>query len=85
MDAEPMNTPEQEKVFLEPRPITIQSLKPWILRVNHRFSTKVSKGTYVRTLGEDIALKLGTVGHLTGLQRIQSGPSELNSASFRNG
>ena len=70
-----------ESVSLEPRPITIQSLKLLDFSGSTiRFSTKVSKGTYVRTLGEDIALKLGTVGHLTGLQRIQSGPFELNSA-----
>ena len=33
------------------------------------FATKVSKGTYVRTLGEDIAAKLGSVGHLIELER----------------
>ena len=31
-------------------------------------------GTYVRTLGEDIAEALGTCGHLTSLRRTQSGP-----------
>jgi len=34
---------------------------------------RCSKGTYVRTLAEDIALALGTVGHLGGLRRIASG------------
>jgi tRNA pseudouridine55 synthase len=38
-----------------------------------RFEVLCSKGTYVRTLGEDIAKKLGTVGHLVGLHRTQSG------------
>ena len=33
------------------------------------FAAKVSKGTYIRTLGEDIASKLGTVGHLIELER----------------
>ena len=28
-----------------------------------------AKGTYIRVLGEDIARKLGTVGHLTRLRR----------------
>ncbi|WP_066805337.1 tRNA pseudouridine(55) synthase TruB [Moraxella oblonga] len=32
-----------------------------------------SKGTYVRVLGEDIAKKLGTVGHLTALHRTKTG------------
>ena len=35
------------------------------------FSAKVSKGTYLRTLGEDIAERLGTVGHLTALRRVK--------------
>lgn len=38
-----------------------------------RFEVLCSKGTYVRTLGEDIAKALGTVGHLTGLHRTQTG------------
>ncbi|WP_028485462.1 tRNA pseudouridine(55) synthase TruB [Hydrogenovibrio halophilus] len=38
-----------------------------------RFEVLCSKGTYVRTLGEDIAKELGTVGHLIGLHRTQSG------------
>ncbi len=33
------------------------------------FKTTVSKGTYIRTLGSDIAKKLGTCGHLIGLTR----------------
>jgi len=33
------------------------------------FSVTCSKGTYVRTLGEDIASALGTVGHLASLRR----------------
>ena len=44
------------------------------------FIAKVSKGTYVRTLGEDIAEKLGTVGHLTKLTRVEIGPYSLNDA-----
>lgn len=36
-----------------------------------RFSVECSKGTYVRTLGADIAEKLGTVGYLTALKRTK--------------
>ena len=36
-----------------------------------KFRVECSKGTYVRTLGKDLALKLGTVGHLTELRRIR--------------
>ena len=44
------------------------------------FIAKVSKGTYIRTLGEDIASKLGTVGHLTKLTRLEVGPYSLKDA-----
>ena len=44
------------------------------------FVTKVSKGTYIRTLGEDIAKRLGTVGHLTKLTRLSIGPYSLENA-----
>lgn len=33
------------------------------------FSCSVSKGTYIRVLGEDIAFKSGNVGHLVSLKR----------------
>ena len=35
------------------------------------FRVSVSKGTYIRVLGETIAEKLGTVGHLTSLRRTK--------------
>lgn len=44
------------------------------------FIAKVSKGTYIRTLGEDIAAKLGTVGHLKKLTRLEVGPYSLKDA-----
>ncbi len=37
------------------------------------FEASCSKGTYIRTLGEDIAKALGTVGHLRALRRTQTG------------
>jgi tRNA pseudouridine55 synthase len=37
------------------------------------FSVTCSKGTYVRTLGEDIARALGTCGHLGALRRTAVG------------
>ncbi len=40
----------------------------------------VSKGTYIRSLARDIALALGTVGHVTMLRRTQSGPFSLAQA-----
>jgi len=39
-----------------------------------RFEVRCSKGTYVRTLAEDIARALGTVGHVARLRRLALGP-----------
>jgi len=44
------------------------------------FSCLVSKGTYIRTLGEDIAKRLGTSGYLTTLRRVSVGPVSLAKA-----
>ncbi len=40
----------------------------------------VSKGTYIRSLARDIALALGTVGHVSMLRREKAGPFTLTSA-----
>ncbi|MCW3834587.1 tRNA pseudouridine(55) synthase TruB [Sphingomonas canadensis] len=40
----------------------------------------VSKGTYIRSLARDIALALGTVGHVTYLRRVKAGPFTLDQA-----
>lgn len=44
------------------------------------FMARVSKGTYIRTLGEDIAKKLGTLGYLTALTRVAIGKHTLEHA-----
>src|SRR5436190_597459 len=38
------------------------------------FAVGCGKGTYIRSLGRDLALALGTVGHLSGLRRTAAGP-----------
>jgi tRNA pseudouridine55 synthase len=43
-------------------------------------SANVSKGTYIRSLARDIALALGTVGHVTALRRTKAGPFTLAQA-----
>ena len=59
-----------QEVELPKRVIDIEELELLEFKDNTiRFKTKVSKGTYVRTLGETIAERLGTVGHLTALRR----------------
>lgn len=65
----------------KPREIYIYN----IILLNYSFNEitficKVSKGTYIRTLGEDIASKLGTVGHLTKLTRTKIGNYSLENA-----
>ena len=40
----------------------------------------VSKGTYIRSLARDIAIALGTVGHVTMLRRTKAGPFDLTHA-----
>jgi tRNA pseudouridine55 synthase len=39
-----------------------------------------SKGTYVRTLAEDIGKTLGTGAHITALRRLKAGPFSLDSS-----
>jgi tRNA pseudouridine55 synthase len=58
-----------------PRSVTVhrldllQSGPDWL-----EFEVVCSKGTYVRSLAEDIARALGTVGHVDWLRRIELGP-----------
>jgi tRNA pseudouridine55 synthase len=42
-----------------------------------KITATCSKGTYIRTLGEDIGFALGTCAHLSALRRIQTGPFAL--------
>ena len=44
------------------------------------FTAHVSKGTYIRSLARDIAIALGTVGHVTMLRRTRAGPFDLSHA-----
>ena len=44
------------------------------------FDLSCTKGTYIRTLGEDIAKRLGTKGYLTELQRTRTGKTSKEDA-----
>jgi len=64
-----------ESVERAPRQIVIEALT--LMRFNGNeleLEVRCSKGTYVRTLAEDIAKKLGTLAHLTALRRLQVDP-----------
>ena len=66
---------------IPPRQITIKELT--LNEYNQeqceaKFTVTCSKGTYVRTLGHDIAHKLNTCGHLTALRRTKNGFFDLS-------
>ncbi len=63
------------EVEREPRHVTVFALQlalvgPALLRIR----ATVSKGTYIRTLGEDIGRALGCGAHLVSLRRTVTGP-----------
>ncbi|MFC3050326.1 tRNA pseudouridine(55) synthase TruB [Kordiimonas pumila] len=72
-----------EEVILASRTVEIQAFR---LEKHDReagvssFHVTCGKGTYIRSLGRDIALKLGTFGHITALRRLRVGPFALNKA-----
>lgn len=45
-----------------------------------RLRVSCSKGTYIRTLAEDIGRELGCGAHVAGLRRIAAGPFDLSRA-----
>ena len=72
-----------EMVKIEPRKIEIYSLE--LININEankqiEFRVSCSKGTYIRTLCENIAEKLGTVGHMKELKRTQVGEFKIDDA-----
>jgi tRNA pseudouridine55 synthase len=61
-----------------PRDVTIQALKVLEARMDSaqpaiKMVVECSKGTYIRTLGEDIGEALGCGAHLSALRRIRTG------------
>jgi tRNA pseudouridine55 synthase len=62
---------EGKEVERKPRSVTIHSLEliAWEAPVL-QFSVHCSKGTYIRTLAEDIAQAMGNCAHLQALRRI---------------
>jgi tRNA pseudouridine55 synthase len=63
-----------------PRPVTIYALQALGLEgPDLALRVCCSKGTYVRTLVEDIGGALGTVAHVTGLRRIAAGALDQSS------
>ncbi len=79
-DGKPLYEYAREGIELErqPRDITIFKLNVQFAGIQPAQSAitivaKVSKGTYIRTLGEDIGEALGCGAHLSSLRRIETG------------
>jgi tRNA pseudouridine55 synthase len=74
---------EGETVEREPRNVVIHDLELLDMQLLGdapylRLRVACSKGTYIRTLGEDIAEALGCGGHLIALRRVVTGPFEVS-------
>ena len=72
-----------ETVEREPRHVVIHELELLDLQLDGdapflSLRVQCSKGTYIRTLGEDIGEALGCGGHLTRLRRVQTGPFDAS-------
>ena len=66
-----------ENPTIEPRKVNIFSLE---MIGENKFRAEVSPGTYIRTLTEDIAKDLGTVGHTLSLRRIKDGKFSIENS-----
>lgn len=72
-----------ENVEVQPRQIEIYNIelqKVDIKKQEIEFKVQCSKGTYIRTLCEDIATKLGTIGYMKELNRTKVGKFGLEEA-----
>jgi len=70
-----------EAVELKSRSVTIHDLTVEAAAADSvTLIAQVSKGTYIRSLARDIALALGTVGHVTMLRRLKAGPFGIEAA-----
>lgn len=82
-DGKPLYEYARQGIVLDrpPRTVTIHDIQ--LLECNAqqaRISVTCSKGTYIRTLAQDIGRQLGVYGHLTELRRTVVGPFNLDSA-----
>jgi tRNA pseudouridine55 synthase len=75
-----------EMVELKPRDVTIKSFD--IKRLSNEeiyFSIVCSKGTYIRSIANDIGEKLGVGGYLKELRRIRIGEYDLSNLNEKIG
>lgn len=72
-----------QKIELKPRKIEIYNIKLINYSVEEKqikFEVFCGKGTYIRSLCEDIAIKFGTVGYMKSLKRIQVGDFKIEDS-----
>ncbi len=70
-----------QTVARAPRRVEIRELEKIRFRAPLlELRVRCSKGTYIRTLAEDIAAALGTMGHLAALRRTASGDFQVKDA-----
>lgn len=71
-----------QNVEIPEREIEIFDLQLLNVNANRqaKFKVRCSKGTYVRTLGRDMAIKLGSKGYLQELRRIKCGKFSIEDA-----
>lgn len=72
-----------QTVEIQPRQIEIYDIK--LIELNNKnkqlqFQVSCSKGTYIRSLCEDIAKRLGTVGYMCELNRVQVGDFNISNS-----
>ncbi len=74
---------EGVEVDLAPREVNIISFTLDEILSDDEASFKVTcgKGTYMRALARDLALAVGTLGHITALRRLRVGPFALADAT----
>lgn len=74
---------EGKKVKIEPRGVNISNLQILNFYPATRqleLHIECSKGTYIRSIANDLGEELGTYGHLVKLVRVKAGMFEVNNA-----
>lgn len=72
-----------QEVEIKPRKIEIYNIE--LIKINPKdkkieFNVSCSKGTYIRSLCEDIAEKLGTIGYMSKLIRLKVGEFSIENS-----
>lgn len=72
---------EGKEVKLDPRPVKIYSIQLTAYSYPEvKFTAKVSSGTYIRSLVEDIGKELGVGAYMSGLRRTEVGEYNVKDA-----